>query len=229
MRVARWWAGLAAVVAAMLVAGCGGGSAPTPPQLSGARLKTALLPGSAFPAGYAIYSKNSYESGDRIKPFTRYSPATISCGTFAIQLGAPGFGETAMATNEFISSNRDLAYVQLIYQFADPNTASTFFSGLRAATLRCRSFTATEYGYASRITQHVSATTSVSGHQAMQINQVERAALGSGAASQVDYLFVLGGADVYGTIRVGSTSAPPANPSAPAVIARLITRVAALH
>jgi hypothetical protein len=228
MRVVRWGAGFVALVATTLVAACGGGSAPAQPQLSGARLKTALLPSSAFPAGYGVSSRNSYESGDRIKPYTRFNLATVSCGTFAIQIGAPGFGETAMAMDEFISPNQDLAYVQLIYQFADTKTASTFFSGLRTATLRCRSFTATEYGTPSRIAQQVSVTAPVSGHRATQISQVATAALGSSAASQIDYLFVLDGADVYGTIRVGTASAPPANPSAPAVIARLITRVAAL-
>jgi hypothetical protein len=218
-----------AVAAAALVAGCGGGAASAPPELSGAQLNTALLPGSAFPPGYVIFSKNSYVSGHRIKPFRRYNIATVSCGTFAIQLGAPGFGETAMATDEFLNSNQGLAYVQLIYQFADPKTASTFFSGLRAATLRCRSFTATEYGITSRITQQVSVADSVGGDRAMQINQAEGAP-GSSSTSQIDYLFVLDGADVYGTIRAGNTSsAPPSNPSAPAVIARLIPRVAALH
>lgn len=151
----------------------------------------------------------------------------MSCGTFAVQLGAHGFGETATATDEFLDQSRGQAYVQLVYQFSRPGTASTFFAGLRTTTIRCRSFTAPAFGVSTRWTQQVSTAAPVSGQQAMQILQTARA---SGTTTKTGYLFVLDGTDVYGTIRVGleTGTAPPAEPQASAIITKLITRIQAL-
>lgn len=200
-------------------------------QLSGAQLKSALLLRSGFPAGYVIYPKNSYDSGTRVQnPVTRYDLATVPCGTFYIVIGDAGFGETAMAVDEFANYKLLEGYMQFIYQFPQAGTASTFLAGLRTVTRRCLSFTASEYGVTQRLRAQVSATTAVSGHPAVRIHQtVTTAGSDDHTASQFDYLFVLDGADVYGTILFGVKSAPPASPSAPAIIARLTARVAALQ
>jgi len=204
-------------------------SSSTAQPVTGVQLKSALLPASDFPAGYEIYAKYSYDSGSHVSNSpARYDLATMPCGTFAVQLGSHGFGETAMATDEFLDQGRGQAYVQVVYQFLHPGIASTFFAGLRTTTMRCRSFTAPAFGVSTRWTQRASAAATVSGHQAMQIAQT---AVASGTTSNIDYLFVLDGTDVYGTIRVGLGAAVklPDEPPAPVVITRLITRVQALR
>ena len=156
-----------------------------------------------------------------------YDLATLPCGTFAVLLGLPGFGETAMATHSFFDQDTEQAYAQFVYQFRHPGTASTFVAGLRTTTMRCRSFTAREFGVSAQWTQQATAVAPVNGHRALQISQV---AVASADTYNFDYLFVLDGTDVCGSIRAGLKGAPVPGQPAPATIAtRLITRVQALR
>jgi hypothetical protein len=198
--------------------------------VTGVKLKSALLPASGFPAGFKIYARYSHDSGSRMSSSpAQYDLATMLCGKFAAVLGAPGFGETAWATDEFLDRGLEQAYAQFVYQFRSPRIASTFFAGLRTTTMRCRSFTAYEFGVSNQLTQHATVAATINGHQAMQIAQTALIPA-TRAMSNIDYLFVLDDTDVFGCIRAGLGGAlVPDQPAAATIVTRLITRVQTLR
>jgi hypothetical protein len=148
------------------------------------------------------------------------------CNTLALQLGEPGFGETAMADDLLEDQDTGQAYGQFVYQFRHPATASTFIAELRTTAMRCRSFTVRDFGKSNH-TQQTTATGLVSGHRAVQIAEV---AVVAANTSDFDYLFVLDGTDVCGSSRAGFGGAlMPDQPTLGTIATRLITRVQALR
>jgi hypothetical protein len=217
---------VALAVAAAWIVAC---SSPQPSALqavTGVRLKSALLPASEFHAGFTIDAKYSYNSGSRLSSSpARYGLATMTCNTLALQLGEPGFGETAMAVDQLDDQDTEQAYGQFVYQFRHPATASAFIAELRITAMRCRSFTVRDFGNSDH-TQQTTAAMLVNGHRAVQIAEV---AVDAANTSDFDYLFVLDGTDVCGSSRAGFGGAlVPDQPTLATIVARLITRVQAL-
>src|SRR5690348_5805666 len=98
--------------------------AASPVQVSGARLKSALLPASAFGSGFKVLGASS--SGKSLWHQTpAKSVATTSCANFETQ-GLTRYGESAVATSAILNngttnitslSNLNLLYDQTVYQF----------------------------------------------------------------------------------------------------------------
>src|SRR5690348_7070115 len=98
-------------------------AATHPVQVSGVKLKSALLPASAFGSGFKVLGASS--SG---KSLWHQTPAkhvaTVSCANFETQ-GLTRYGESAVATSDILNndstnitslSNLNLLYDQTVYQ-----------------------------------------------------------------------------------------------------------------
>jgi hypothetical protein len=113
-------------------------------QLTGTQLAAALVPGSAFPRGYRYDNSNSFNSGNRLETGpVKYPLASVSCSDFSNNFGQPGFGETAMAGNDYSTfvyvkiPKSDNEYAQATYQFTSTSAARTWWRALHSALVRC--------------------------------------------------------------------------------------------
>ena len=201
-------------------------ASPSPRQLTGTQLASALLPASYFPAGYKVERSDTYNSGGRLEQGpARYNIATMSCKAFNNAFGKKGFGESAIATN-FLSdtqgnnsgSLRLAAFGQLVYQFRTPGLATGFFRALPGAFVRCQPIV----GLGLRILR----AAPVDGHPAFQIN----ATTSSVPVKNSEILLVsAAGPDLFITAQISLNESPPSSPTARTVLAKLIPHVLAFR
>ena len=217
--------------AAMTIAMCGTAVAATSPaarpavQLTGVQLLSALLPQSDFPAGYKLGKPDVYDSGRYLENSpAKYHLSTMPCGSFARTLGSPGFGETAIALDNFEKDKFTREYFQQAYQFKTRSTATTFFEGVFAVAHRCPSFILFNV---SDVHTHVFDASPIGGHRTFQVNQ--SAFLQGHVRIAVDIVITVAGTDVFSTANFGVSVAPPSSPSARTSMLRLVTRVEAFR
>jgi hypothetical protein len=228
-------AGLALATSGPAVAATAAQASAPSVQLTGTQLLAALLPASSFPAGYKLNKSDDYNSGKGLEnSAAKYHVSTMSCSSFSNQFGKKGFGETAVATNDYgagslsasVSSITSKTYGQQVYQFKTSGAAVSFYKGVRSVFNRCLGAALGEPSSAGHITVRVSSAASIGGHQTFQV-------IISGTASGLklgeNLAISQAGKDVFFAGAVGINTAVPASPSFRTVMLKLINRVSAFR
>jgi hypothetical protein len=189
-------------------------------QLTGTQLASALLPQSAFPAGFMLSSSSAVSSGDSLSSApAAYDLATISCATFVSHIGNTGFGETAMAYSSAVG--QDQAFNQVVYQFGSAAAASDFVAGVKALAGRCHSFTASDNGTTGTFSLTASSGPAVGGHPSLEL--VQSGTFGS-SSLVLDTLFSASGVDVFAGGAVGLGVAAPVSLAKETIVYDLMKR-----
>jgi hypothetical protein len=192
-------------------------------QLTGTQLRTALLPQSSFPSGFAGSSTSVVTSGGSLTSSpARYDLATMSCASFEQRLGNQGFGETAMASDSIVGQSQ--AFDQIVYQFSSASAASGFVTEINALAGRCHSFTATDNGTKGTFSMRAQAAPPVGGHSSLLLSQ--SGTIG-GSALALDTLWSASGVDVFGAAAIGLGASAPDSPTTQAMVYALMKRQAA--
>jgi PknH-like extracellular domain len=200
-------ASIAVAASAFLIAPAVAQAATHPVQVSGAKLKSALLPASAFGSGFKVVGATSSGKSLMHQKATKHVP-TMSCTNFENQ-GLTSYGESAVATSVTINnsaattslSNLNILYDQTVYQFPSTKAAAAFYSQAKAKYASCKSFTAFVSGGPdsdkTTITLKSLAKTKVGTYKAFQVVQ----SLGDSAMPDVpvnlETLVTVEGADVF--------------------------------
>ena len=210
-------------------------AATHPVQVSGAKLKSALLPASAFGSGFKVLGASS--SG---KSLWHQTPAkrvaTISCANFETQ-GLTRYGESAVATSAILNngatnitslSNLNLLYDQTVYQFPSAKAAAAFYNQAHAKFAACKSFSETVSGGPGgklTFTLKSIAKTKVGTHQAFKIAQGVGGTGIPGVSLNFETLVTVAGADVFVVVDFTTANQPvPAK-----TMLKLVDRVGALR
>jgi hypothetical protein len=214
----------AAVIATSSIASAAPAPSPGAIQLTGDRLESALLPVSFFGSGYARYG-GIFSSGNQLESTTVYENiAAMSCSAFWGEFSASGYGETSLVTDAIDDVNLPQDYDQIIYQFASPPAASSFYSAEYKKYAKCRAFEEPGDDPAG-ITQSV-ITKKVAGHHAFLVSQVVHE---PDNPTEYYFLVVTDGADVFIVQALDVSNTDPGDPSPSTVITKLISRVSALR
>ena len=131
----------------------------------------------------------------------------MRCGSFARTYGSPGFGETATAVDNFEKDNFTSEYLQQVYQFKTPSTATSFFEGVFAVARRCPSFILFNV---SDVHTHVFDATPIGRHRTFQVNQ--SAFLPGHVRIAVDIVITVAGTDVFFIARLRRLCRPAEQP-----------------
>lgn len=228
-------ASIAFAASAFLIAPAAAQAATHPVQVSGAKLKSALLPASAFGSGFKVLGTTS--SG---KSLWHQTPAkrvaAVSCANFETQ-GLTRYGESAVATSDILNndstnitslSNLNLLYDQTVYQFPSTKAAAAFYSQAHGKFAACKSFSETVSGNPGgklTFTLKSIAKTKVGTHQAFKIAQGVGGTGIPGVSLNFETLVTVAGADVFVVIDFTTANQPvPAK-----TMLKLVDRVKALH
>jgi hypothetical protein len=193
-------------------------------QLTGTDLESVLLPTSFFPAGFTAPSAGPVTSGATVikGAAATYQLATVSCATFVEQLGADGWGESALAAVSLTGKSQ--VYGELIYQFATPAAASAFVSGIQALAGRCGSFKVTSSGQTGTYSLKAAAGAAVGGHPTVSLAETGSTA---GTKLIINTLFSASGVDAFAASAVGIDAGAPSVPAGATIVYNLMKRQAA--
>jgi hypothetical protein len=227
--------GTAVVVGTGLLAGPAAlAAAPGAVQVTGTRLASALLPGSAFGSGYGVMDEQ--DSGRTLVRSADASVRTASCAYYSLLLGDStilgrhtsfAFGATAEATDLGWpwSSSTDRSYRQTVYQFASPRIAASVYAQAYAKYASCRTFALS----GARFRLESESKTRAGSYQAFQIAQ-SISYPGSGLPVYgAGTLITVDGADVFIVREQAVRTAPPASTTLTVLTVRLVARVQALR
>jgi hypothetical protein len=208
-----------------------------PPQISGSRLQTGLLPASAFGTGFTLGTSLNTGSSVLANPTAPNVPA-MSCGTFEGKIYVSGFGNSAGALNQYVNPNaaaeRPEAIIQGyqdVVQFATADAATTFFTAARTKYTACQSFSepnpadTNPGGGTFQISTLAVSKTTVGGAQAFSVTQLIALSEKPGATEFLDLLYVVAGPDVYSMWQQSGTNDEPS----PTVMGNLIKKIQALY
>jgi hypothetical protein len=194
-------------------------------QLTGVQLLSALVPRSDFPAGFKIPKDGIFDSGGRLENSpARFHLSTMSCKSFANNFGDIGFGETATAADVLTNSKSTQLFGQQVYQFKTSSAATAIFKGIRAISRRCLAFLLS--GVGSGLSVHAFDAPRILGHPTFEVNESGTV---FGARTAIGTVFTVAGTDLYFTLKLGITVAPPGSPSGRTTVTRLIKRVQAFR
>jgi hypothetical protein len=228
-------ASIAVAASAFLIAPAAAQAAAHPVQVSGVKLKSALLPASTFGSGFKLLGASS--SGKSLWPqkATKHVP-TMSCANFENQ-GLIRYGESAVATSVILNngatnitslSNLNLLYNQTVYQFPSAKAAAAFYSQAHAKFAACKSFSEAVSGAPNgklTITLKSIARTKVGTHQAFKIAQGIGGSGIPGVPLNFETLVTVAGADVFVVADFTTANQPvPAK-----IMLKLVNRVTALR
>lgn len=212
-------------------------AASHPVQVTGHKLKSGLLPASAFGSdyqpGFWADSGKSLWHGP-----ARDHVSTMSCGNFEGYLFIGAFGESGSALsfdnnpNPFPDyPNTEFYYVQAVYQFPTVKAANTYYSQAHAKYVKCTDFTQSipassvpGSGKLETTTQSVSKT-KVGRYQAFQVGQSSSPSDFPGISFLMNTMVTVEGTDVFTMISVGGTN----DPVPTSLMLKLINRIKKLH
>jgi hypothetical protein len=230
-------ASIAVAASAFLIAPAAAQAATHPVQVSGAKLKSALLPASAFGSGFKLIGATS--SGKSLwhqKPAKHVS--TMSCANFENQ-GLTRYGESAVATSAILNngstnitslSDLNFLYDQTVYQFPSTKAATTFYSQAHAKYASCKSFGATvsggPNGGSTTIVLKSIAKSKVGKYHAFQLIQsISDPGLPADVSLNLNTLVTVAGTDVFVVVDFTTSNHPvPAK-----TMLKLVNRVRALR
>ena len=200
-------------------------------QVNGLKLKTAMLPISAFGNDEAFVQASN--SGPKLQT-TRIKDhvASMSCTNFEGYIHLSVFGDTAGAWVNYSNSDWRSQYPNAVYygieyvlQFATDAAAATFYGQARAKYAACQSFNEPVNDYTGTVNGSSIANTKVSGDKAFVVTQP---IVFSGYLQYplyYNWLFVLAGTNVYYFSDVAGTNDKPST----ALMTKLIHQVQALY
>jgi hypothetical protein len=226
-------ASLALATSAFLLVPAAAQAAPDathPVQVTGAKLKTALLPASTFGSGFKLQGSNDTGKSLWHQKAAKHI-STMSCVNFE-DLGIVGYGESAAAASIVTDDNptslsalSNLLYEQAVYQFPSTKAATTFYNQAHAKYASCKSFSETNSGDTTTIKLKSIAKTKVGTYRAFQLTQGVTESAASGTSLKLNTLVTVKGADVFIFINAGTSNHPvPAK-----TMLKLISRVAGLR
>jgi len=210
-------------------------AASHPVQVTGGKLKSALLPaasfGSDFHLQFVLWSKGLWH-----QRATDHVPS-MSCARF--EDGTIGrFGESAVALsfvddNNAITNypNSEFYYNQVVYQFPSVKAASTYYSQAKAKYAKCKDFT--ENVQASSVpgsgkmdtTLMSMAKTKVGRYQAFQAVQDVDLSEAPGFSLTLNTLVTVEGTDVFTIVSLSGTN----DPVSTSLMLKLVNRVRKLR
>lgn len=144
---AKVFASIAFATSAFLLVPTAAQAVTHPVQVSGAKLKSALLPASTFGPGFKLVVATGTGKSLLHQKARNHVPA-MSCANFENQ-ALSSYGESAAAVSisdnqdaaiGVGSTNVDLLYEQSAYQFPSVKAAATFYSQAHAKYAACKSF-----------------------------------------------------------------------------------------
>jgi hypothetical protein len=144
---AKVFASIAFATSAFLLVPTAAQAATHPVQVSGAKLKSALLPASTFGPGFKLVVATGTGKSLLHQKARNHVPV-MSCANFENQ-ALSSYGESAAAVSisdnqdaaiGVGSTNVDLLYEQSAYQFPSVKAAATFYSQAHAKYAACKSF-----------------------------------------------------------------------------------------
>ena len=225
------WLGLAGSAVA---APHSGHRAKPAPQVTGARLQSALLPASAFGDGFTV--ANRLNTGSRLRStHASIKPSGLSCQTFEEYIFVAGFGNTAGAVDGVDNPNPNfadypslvLAGDQAVLQFKTTQAAASFYNAAYARYKQCSAFTESDPADNLRfeLTTRSLSKTTIGKNKAFQLNQYVDISSLPVANFYQNTTVVLAGTNVYTVDDLNGTNDPiPA-----ALVGKLISRVQALY
>jgi hypothetical protein len=208
-----------------------------PPQVTGSRLQTGLLPASAFGDGFTLGA--SLSTGRKMQPTraTKHVP-TMSCAVFEGQVFFGVYGDTAGALALYVNPNAAAQFpegifygYQVVVQFATTRAAATFFAQSRAKFAQCQSFSEPNPGDGApgggtfQVGSVSVAKTSVSGNRAFSVTQSIAMSENPGTSWYRNILFVVSGTNVYSLWQTRGVNDEPS----PAVMSRFIHKIQGLY
>jgi hypothetical protein len=230
---------LIAVISAATALGLGlaGSAAASPlsrkpaPQVTGVRLKAALLPASAFGDGFTVTQR--LNSGDRLwSARVHIKASSLSCAGFELYRYVAGFGNTAGAMDSVDNPNPDLSTYpsvvldgdQAVLQFKTASAAASFYNLAQARYKQCTAFTEPDPADNTQLelTLRSLSTTTIGKNKAFQVNQlVDLTAL----SFYLNTTVVLAGTNVYTIDDLNGTN----DPVSASLLGNLVNRVQALY
>jgi hypothetical protein len=208
------------------------------PQITGPRLRTGLLPASAFGANFTV--ENTLNTGGTLLSSTKVTlhVPTASCSTFEGEIYVSGFGNTAGALDQYVNPDAAMQRpeavidgLQDVVQFATTAAATTFLTQAQAKYAACLSFsepnpTDTNPGGGTfQISTLSVAKTTVSGDQAFTVTEAIALSEKPGLTQYIDVLYVLASTNVYSMWQYSGTNDEPSA----VLMAKLIRQVQALY
>jgi hypothetical protein len=224
---------LALATSAFLLVPAAAQAATHPVQVTGAKLKTALLPASTFGSGFKLLGAATSGTSLWHQKATKHVP-TMSCANFENQ-GLTRYGESAVATSAILNngnptnlSNLNLLYVQTVYQFPSTGAAAAFYSQAHAKFTACKSFSEKVTGGPNRnltVTLKSITGTKVGTHQAFGVTQSVSQSGITGTPVNFATLVTVAGADVFVVIDLTTAN----HGVSAATMLTLVNRVKALR
>ena len=219
----------ASQLAGRVAANWGAGSRVAgPPQVTGVKLASALLPATAFPSGFTVTAHS--DSGRHLETApARYHLGVMTCVRFATSSGQSGFGETATASDVRgrlfggFSTGSSESFRQMVYQFASARAARSYFQGLQTIAGKCGAWRLQGPGGSSPSAGAASASADGASLQ------VSASLSTQAGTAQLQALVVLNGADVFEVDAAALNRDVPATPALDSLAHQLITRVHAAH
>lgn len=230
---AKLVASIAVAASAILLVPAAAQAVTHPVQVSGTKLKSALLPAATFGSGFKLVADTGSGKSLLHQKATRHIP-TMSCLNFQF-LGPANYGESAYASSSVVYnsdpttiSNFNLLYDQTVLQFPTAKAAATWYSQARSKYASCKSFSTGGSGGPDgdlSITLKSIAVTKVGTHQAFQVVQQAGTSTVPGAGLNFVTLVTVAGADVFMAVDFTTAS----HGVSARTMLKLVTRVKALH
>lgn len=207
-------------------------------QITGSRLARGLLPASAF--GPDFTDNGSTNSGGKLSSTrVRYTPGSLSCGSWVDNTYLAGWGNTAAAAASFLNSAwtyQNSAFTlysafEEAFQFPTAHAASTYFNQSYAKFAGCKDFLAPNPtdsapgGGSWDVSQTSTRKTTVGGHPGFWTDELWTLSENTSFSQYVEVLFAVSGTNVYYIWENNGTNDEPS----PALLSALIHRVQGLY
>jgi hypothetical protein len=204
------------------------------PQVTGARLQSALLPASAFGDGFTVVGR--LNTGNRLwSPQAHIKPSGLSCTNFETYVYVGGFGNTAGATDGINNPNPAfadypsivLAADQAVLQFNSTKAAASFYNQAYARYKQCSAFTESDPAdnLKFELTTQSLSTTTIDKSKAFQLIQYVDISSLPVVNFYQNTAVVLDGTNVYTIDDLNGTN----DPISASLLGNLISRVQALY
>ena len=207
------------------------GVSHAPVQVTGKKLKTALLPPTRFQPGYStIFAGNS---GGRLEHGTVFHIPSMKCVNFWNFIGhVKGFGETAFATESATSKSGKAPileiFSQAVYQSASHHAATVLNGQISAKYKSCKSVSFSDgNGGTIRETVHARKAERVGGHPSLLLTEYLTDTKVKGVRVVTKALWTIVGTNVY-MIDSDLLNVTSPKPTLSSLMLKLIARVRAL-
>ena len=201
-------------------------------QVTGTKLKSALLPPTRFQPGYStIFASNS---GGKLEHGAVFHIPTMKCVNFWNFIGhVKGFGETAFATESAASKSGtapvEEIFSQTVYQSASHHAATVLNGQISARFKSCKSVSFSDgHGGTIHETVHARLAERVGGHPSLLLTQYLTDTKIKGVRVVTKQLWTIAGTNVY-MMESQLLNVPSPKPALSSLMLKLIARVRALR